>query len=181
VGDLLFIEEDDQLPADVVILKTSEENGGCYITTANLDGETDFKPRKAVRETMNLSEDVLSRFDGVIECAVPNREIYKFDSRLRMSQYDTKNLPLDNSNTALQATTLKNAKWVIGAVVYTGNQTKIGMNKTTPPTKWTRLDKYINRATLAIFGFQLFLVVLFGIFGNVWRMNYAPSLWYGHY
>lgn len=66
---------------------------------------------------------------------------------------------------------MKNTDWIIGAVTYTGNETKIGMNKTTPPTKWTRVDKYIDRATIGIFVFQLVLVVTFGILGNIYRIN----------
>jgi magnesium-transporting ATPase (P-type) len=82
---MIVLYENDQIPCDVVILKTSEETGSCYIQTANLDGETDFKSRRAVPETMNLTEAELASFHGIIECAAPNPEIYKFDSLLRMS------------------------------------------------------------------------------------------------
>lgn len=85
VGDLICLYENEQVPCDIVILKTSDESGGCYIQTANLDGETDFKPRHAVPETMNLSEAELMSFRGIIECATPNPEIYKFDSRMKLS------------------------------------------------------------------------------------------------
>ena len=40
VGDFVRIYNDDELPADVLILSTSEEEGGCYVETKNLDGET---------------------------------------------------------------------------------------------------------------------------------------------
>lgn len=62
--------------------------------------------------------------------------------------------------------------------VCTGNETKIGMAKTTPPTKWTKLDRYINLATLSIFVFQLVLVIILGTCGNLWRVSHSPDLWY---
>lgn len=53
--------------------------------------------------------------------------------------------------------------------VYTGNQSKIGKNKKQPPTKWTHVDKLINRTTIIIFTLQLCFVVAMGIAGGVWR------------
>ena len=38
VGDVVRIESDDFIPADVIVLSTSEPEGLCYIETANLDG-----------------------------------------------------------------------------------------------------------------------------------------------
>jgi phospholipid-translocating ATPase len=52
------------------------------------------------------------------------------------------------------------------------------MNKTQPPTKWTRVDKYINKATVAIFVFQLLLVIIFGLLGNLIRGAIRDKAWY---
>jgi len=43
VGDIVLVKEGDELPADVLILGTSEEGGKCFTETANLDGETNLK------------------------------------------------------------------------------------------------------------------------------------------
>ncbi|KZV80365.1 hypothetical protein EXIGLDRAFT_630413, partial [Exidia glandulosa HHB12029] len=42
VGDILLLRNDDQIPADVVVLATSDPQGDglCYVETKNLDGET---------------------------------------------------------------------------------------------------------------------------------------------
>lgn len=37
------ISENEYLPADVMILNTSEKKGACFIETKNLDGETNLK------------------------------------------------------------------------------------------------------------------------------------------
>lgn len=46
--------------------------------------------------------------------------------------------------------------------MYTGNETKFGMNKKTPEMKLTHSDRMINWFTVIIFCFQLFMVALFG-------------------
>ena len=43
VGDILIIEGEGEFPADLVPLVSSNQAGGCYVDTANLDGESNLK------------------------------------------------------------------------------------------------------------------------------------------
>ena len=43
VGDVLCVEDDDELPCDLLLLSTSSANGKASVLTANLDGETNLK------------------------------------------------------------------------------------------------------------------------------------------
>jgi phospholipid-transporting ATPase len=38
VGDIVKIHGGEEIPADIIPLYSSEENGICYVGTANLDG-----------------------------------------------------------------------------------------------------------------------------------------------
>lgn len=60
VGDLIVIEKDRRVPADVVLLRTTEKSGACFIRTDQLDGETDWKLRIAMPCTQNLSDEMVS-------------------------------------------------------------------------------------------------------------------------
>uniref|UniRef100_A0A3B4AN83 P-type ATPase N-terminal domain-containing protein n=1 Tax=Periophthalmus magnuspinnatus TaxID=409849 RepID=A0A3B4AN83_9GOBI len=42
VGDFVKVESNDTVPADLLLLFTSDPNGVCHIETANLDGETNL-------------------------------------------------------------------------------------------------------------------------------------------
>lgn len=43
VGDLVLLENEEDVPCDILLLYTSNRKGCCYVTTANLDGEINLK------------------------------------------------------------------------------------------------------------------------------------------
>lgn len=57
VGDLIVLEKNSRVPADCVLLRTSEPTGSCFLRTDQLDGETDWKLRLAVPYTQSLPTD----------------------------------------------------------------------------------------------------------------------------
>ena len=42
-GDIIKVNQDDHLTADILLLTTSDEGNLAYIETAELDGETNLK------------------------------------------------------------------------------------------------------------------------------------------
>lgn len=48
VGDFVKVVCNEIIPADLLLLHTSDPNGVCHIETANLDGETNLKQRRVV-------------------------------------------------------------------------------------------------------------------------------------
>lgn len=52
VGDIIKVNQNERIPADMVLLYTTEhENANVFIRTDQLDGETDWKLRKAINFT----------------------------------------------------------------------------------------------------------------------------------
>jgi phospholipid-translocating ATPase len=66
VGDLVHLDKNQRVPADMVLLHTTDASGTCFIRTDQLDGETDWKLRVAVPETQKLQETDLVKLDAEI-------------------------------------------------------------------------------------------------------------------
>ncbi|KAK2943041.1 ion-transporting P-type ATPase [Blattamonas nauphoetae] len=47
VGDLIYVSQDEEIPADIIVLATSGAEGVCYVNTMNLDGEANLKTKRA--------------------------------------------------------------------------------------------------------------------------------------
>lgn len=180
VGNLVWLRENDEVPCDLVLLGTSEPLGVCYVETAALDGETDLKTRNIPPACMGIDSDLLHKFKGVIECPKPDKDIRRFDANLRLFPpfIDNDVCPLTIKNTILQSCYLRNTDWACGVAVYTGNETKMGMSRGVPEPKLTAMDAMIDKLTGAIFIFQIVVVIVLGIAGNIWKDTEARKHWY---
>lgn len=98
-GDIVKIKEGEMFPADLLLISTSNK-GQCYIETANLDGESNFKPRWSLTETSGFDtpEKLAKLKKCLITCGPPDDELYKF--------VGTFNIPAELSSELVHATAL---------------------------------------------------------------------------
>lgn len=61
VGQILKIRHNQRVPADMLLLHTTEVSGSIFIRTDQLDGETDWKLRKPLSQTQKSPDDLLSQ------------------------------------------------------------------------------------------------------------------------
>jgi len=183
VGDLVWLRENDEIPCDLVLLGTSEPLGICQIETSALDGETDLKTRVVPASCSGFTSEQLLMVKGVIECPEPDKDILRFDARLRLFPpfIDTEFCPLTIKNTLLQSCYLRNTDWACGVAVYTGNETKLGMSKGIAEPKLTAADAMLDKLTAAIFAFQIVVVLSLGAAGNIWKSFELDKMWYLKY
>lgn len=67
------------MPADLVLLRTSENSGTVFVRTDQLDGETDWKLRLAVPATQKLANDhQLFEISASIYAEKPQKDIHSF-------------------------------------------------------------------------------------------------------
>lgn len=150
VGDFVRIYGDDELPADIIILSTSDPDGACYVETKNLDGETNLKVRQALRcgRAMKHARDC-ERAQFMIDSEPPQANLYKYNGAIKWEQDNNGSKremtePITIDNVLLRGTNLRNTEWILGVVLFTGHDTKIMMNAGVTPTKRPRIARSLN-------------------------------------
>ncbi|VEU19547.1 DEKNAAC100038 [Brettanomyces naardenensis] len=158
VGDIIKIENEEAVPADIILLSTSEPDGLCYVETANLDGETNLKIKQAREETSHLLSSVdMAHCRGKIVSERPNSSLYTYEGTLFVNGRE---VPLSPDQLLLRGASLRNTIWVQGIVVFTGHETKLMRNATATPIKRTDMERIINMQILALFGMLIVLSII---------------------
>ena len=167
VGNFIKLTRDQPCPVDILVLTTSEANGTCYIETANLDGESNLKFRTGLPDTCSLlvgqtlpliMKNIPKLDEAILKTEHPNNRLYTFEGSLKIKGHP-KSTSVDSSNVILRGSTLKNTTWLLGAVVFTGSETKLMMNSKTPPHKRSNVERRVNKYLIIVFS-VLFLASL---------------------
>ncbi|XP_031122420.1 phospholipid-transporting ATPase 3-like isoform X1 [Ipomoea triloba] len=163
VGDIVRVKQDEFFPADIAFLASTNPDGVCYVETANLDGETNLKIRKALEKTWDyLTPEKITEFQGEIQCEEPNNSLYTFTGNLIIQQ---QTLPLSPNQLLLRGCSLRNTEYLVGVVIFTGHETKVMMNAMKIPSKRSTLEKKLDKLILTLFS-VLFCMCLLGAIGS---------------
>ena len=157
VGDIIQLKKDCRVPADIIVLKTFNEanDNQAFIRTDQLDGETDWKLRKAPGITQQMDELQYFTSHAVAECEPPSKLIYNFQGVVNIqTEEGIKKEALNLENTMWASTVVASMK-VIGIVIYTGKETRARMNSSSPKMKIGILDQELNKSN-----FYLFIIML---------------------
>uniref|UniRef100_A0A093V9D9 Phospholipid-transporting ATPase n=1 Tax=Talaromyces marneffei PM1 TaxID=1077442 RepID=A0A093V9D9_TALMA len=177
VGDFVRLYNGDQIPADIVILSSSDPDGACNIETKNLDGETNLK----VRQALNCGRQVkhardCEKTEFFIESEPPHQNLHNYSAAIRWQQHDEnhpngplqdKVEPIGINNLLLRGCSLQNTEWVLGVVVFTGPETKIMLNSGETPTKRPALARQMNYQVIPNFTILFILCLVTGIVNGV--------------
>lgn len=168
VGDVIRMENDHFVAADVLLLSTSEPNGLCYIETAELDGETNLKCRQCLTETAEMMDnhELVGQFDGEIVCETPNNLLNKFDGTLT---WRGRKYALDNDKIILRGCVLRNTQWCYGVVIFAGKDTKLMQNSGKTKFKRTSIDRLLNLLIIGIVFFLLSMCLFCMIGCGIWE------------
>lgn len=171
VGDIVRIHNNDEIPADIILLSTSDSDGGCYVETKNLDGETNLKVRQALKCSYKIktSRDI-ARTRFWIESEGPHANLYSYQGNLKWkdsTNNELRNEPVTINNMLLRGCTLRNTKWAMGIVVFTGDDTKIMLNAGVTPTKKSRISRELNFSVLINFLVLFILCFISGLANGI--------------
>lgn len=154
VGQIVQIKEDQYFPADLILIKSSDKKGLCYVETKNLDGETNLKqkvvPKYIHRHMKSRKADYSYVMDGFAYCELPNDQIYKFEGSVSLLNYQSK-VSASPESLLLRGSSLRNTEWISGIVVYAGHQTKIMMNSANSRFKLSSIEIGTNKQIIFIF------------------------------
>lgn len=177
------MEKDERVPADLVLLRTTEKTGAVFVRTDQLDGETDWKLRLAVPGTQRLSNDSeLFNIRASIYVEKPQRDIHSFIGTFsKDGAAEDDSLDLENT---LWANTVVAAGRATGIVVYTGGETRSVMNNSAPRSKVGLIDMEINNLTkllfCAVIGLALVMMCLKGFNGPWYRYMFRFVLLFSY-
>ncbi|KAJ3114193.1 hypothetical protein HK100_001733, partial [Physocladia obscura] len=168
-GDFVFLQNDESIPADVFIVSTSEPENACYLETKQLDGETNLKVRRGLQQLSGISSFPCDCefIVGHIDCELPSPNLFSCNGvitidltklsgtgnhhlhhrsggALHDAKAHYKTFPITMSSMLLRGCVLRNTKWVIGIVIYTGADTKIMKNSGITPSKRSKIDRQLN-------------------------------------
>ncbi|XP_059018071.1 phospholipid-transporting ATPase VD isoform X3 [Mustela lutreola] len=177
VGDFIRLSCNEVIPADMVLLFSTDPDGICHIETSGLDGESNLKQRQVVRGYAEQDSEVdPEKFSSKIECESPNNDLNRFRGYLEHSNKER--VGLSKENLLLRGCTIRNTEAVAGIVVYAGHETKAMLNNSGPRYKRSKLER---RANTDVLWCVLLLVVmcLTGALGHgIWLSRYENIMFF---
>ena len=151
VGEVVRVCKNEQVPADLVITRTSFEKGHCYIETSGIDGETNLKLKSAGAEMHKYMRALQQRSyaaAGTLKYERPNAFL-QFQGQMfpstKAGEAVVDPFPIEFSSVVLRGSQLRNTAWIEGVIVYAGAETKLVLSSRETPSKFSRLDVFINR------------------------------------
>jgi phospholipid-translocating P-type ATPase (flippase) len=181
VGNIIKIKSNQPFPSDCLCIRSSNEKGHCFVETANLDGETDLKPRIAVSAMHQhyTTPEKLDELSGKLAWEAPNRKFEQFKGYLEIEQSADEKIQLEAENLLLRGTVLRNTEYVLGIVVYTGEDSKIrcNLNQQKHRLPKSSVMKTVDRGYIYMVILQIFMCFFAAVYAGVWY-DHHESVWY---
>ncbi|XP_032580334.1 probable phospholipid-transporting ATPase IF isoform X1 [Drosophila sechellia] len=176
-GELIVVERDCDVPCDLVLLRSTDPHGKCFITTANLDGESNLKTLMVPRDLPTVDLPEMHKL-GMIECESPTTDLYSFNGKIELRGGEGRVLPLSAENVLLRGSRVKNTECVIGCAVYTGMISKLQLNSRLTRNKNASSETYINRFLIVILVALIAIVTLLYFLKRYNELFVIPKLFY---
>lgn len=115
----------------------------------------------------------------------PNPHVNTFTGKLTFPPVQDGNViggcidvPLGAENILLRGAVIRNTEWAIGVACFTGTDTKLVQNSVKPPSKFSRLDKLMNRTVTYIICVMILCISYLATQSVVTSSNEFDYIWY---
>lgn len=125
--------------------------------------------------TSTLIYFISYRAEITVQCEEPNSAIHHFDGVLLWNGVE---VPLSASNLLLRGSSLRNTRWALGVVVYTGKETKIVMNSRDAPSKLSTIERTMNNLIYLVFAAQVLISTISLVSYMIWKGLFYEGLFY---
>ncbi|XP_074865397.1 phospholipid-transporting ATPase VB [Carettochelys insculpta] len=171
VGDFVQLQCNEIVPADILLLHSSDQNGICHLETANLDGETNLKQRQVVKGFSNQNTPFDPElFQNTIICEKPNNDLNNFKGYVE--QPDQKRIGFSSESLLLRGCTVRNTETAIGIVIYAGHETKAMLNNSGPRYKRSKMERRMNFDIFFCVGLLLFMCLVGAVGHSIWKGSF---------
>ena len=133
VGQIIRINNNEVVPADIILLEAMDHKHQCYVDNSSINGNFDmFTIKKACNDTHAATMKVIKfaeyvkNIKGILKYEEPNSNMNSFNGRLKLESFPRAS-DINLENFVMRGATIKNVKHVYGLVVYTGMETKMMM------------------------------------------------------
>nr|XP_009683885.1 PREDICTED: probable phospholipid-transporting ATPase VB isoform X1 [Struthio camelus australis] len=172
VGDFVQLRCNETIPADILLLYSSDQNGICHLETANLDGETNLKQRRVVTGFSGQNAPFEPElFENILICETPNNDLNKFKGY--MEQPNLERIGFSTESLLLRGCTIRNTEVAIGIVVYAGHETKAMLNNNGPRYKRSKIERRMNMDIFFCVGLLLAMCLVGAVGHGIWSGNFS--------
>jgi len=183
VGDIVKILKDQTIPADVLLMGSSNPKGNCFIDKSNLNGETTLEVLSSIKSTVEACNNGAEGIEQLVIELTYERPNHKFDSfrghlTVRYNNGAQSQEHMTGKYLLMRETNLRNSDFVYGLVVYNGDDTKIQMSNNEGPKpgiKTSSIMKRVNMLLIAMLSFQSFMCLIAGVAGAFWQYDHQTS------
>ncbi|CAA9988409.1 guanylyl cyclase, putative [Plasmodium knowlesi strain H] len=160
VGSIIRLIENEQVPADILLLSCNNNEGLVYIETSLINGQTNLNKKSCVNETRNETSIYgICNIRGRIICEKPNSNMESFNGSLKLDAHP-RATSLSINNVVFKGSYIKNTDYIFGVIIYTGTDTKIMKNILKSAYKSGNVNRELNIYTILTIIFTFICVFI---------------------
>lgn len=133
-----------------IALNASQSSVSNFMKDLSARGQNRLKSKKKQGGHDN------DRYVAALTTEPPNASVNTFSGKLTLPPFGTDaksgchDIPLGPENLLLRGAVIRNTEWALGVAVFTGNDTKLVQNAFDTPSKFSQLDRLMNKTVVAI-------------------------------